>query len=180
MDDIRKNFLIYSTLITAAVVLYAQDIVTIEQILSYGSIATVPAILWWMFDSWIWSIKKISFMMPPNLNGIWQGTCKSNRDTEPHRITLKITQSFSRICVTSDSERVDSPSRLAMLESSAGNSWHLIYSWGGLFKIEAPQSGQVYGLTTLMLCDNQNELRGEYISKGKELTHGIISVTRKA
>lgn len=135
--------------------------------------------LWLLFDKYLWSVKIFKRFMPPDLNGIWIGTCRAEHDDDPHEIKLIINQTFSKVCVISNSHRVDSPSRTASLEKHYGNSWQLIYTWVGTFKTRAPQSGNVHGATFLSVIHGNNELRGEYVSSGERLTKGIISVTRE-
>lgn len=181
VDSLRKNILIYTTIVTLGLVLYANGTLSLSEVFSYGSIASIPGVVWIIFDRWGWRcaiLRRCLSDLPPNLNGIWTGASIPEGETG-HPISYIIEQTYSNIFITSDSERVYSPCKKASLYKGDNGTWYLTFTWEGIFKENVHQRGRVTGATFLCIDTRNNAMRGDYLASGEKLSRGQIAVEKE-
>lgn len=72
-------------------------------LISPALIITIVGFSWWIFDKHLWKTQlanTLGLSKIPDLNGYWKGTINRDGEKSPHEMTLKITQTYSRVSMT--------------------------------------------------------------------------------
>lgn len=150
--------------------------------ISVPSFAGCYSILYWLFDRHIWNcglFRKIGLVRLPDLSGKWVGEAKSSYSEygQAYPVTVVITQRWSKIAITLETERSRSDSTMARVKSVDSPNRELSYLYVNEPKLGAPSSMEMHrGTATLTLTDSA--LKGNYYTGRGRREMGTLVLRR--
>jgi len=123
-------------------------------------------------------INRIIFKIP-NLNGEWEGVYVRNEDEERYSLKLKITQSLSKIIISSSSVNSTGKSISIEMVKNEYNDVNLVYAWESKHNslIHPDTIEHMYGLSLLRI-ENSDTLSGTYFTNRTPQTKGKCTFKR--
>ena len=149
--------------------------------LSVPSFGGFYAVLYWLFDNhlWRWRLWRTTGLLKlPDLNGNWEGRVESSHGNgSTHEVAISITQRWSKLLVTFETEQSRSYSITATLKFVDLANPELSYLYVNQPKALAPGSMEMHrGTSSLEL--RGSVLEGEYYTGRGRMTFGSIRLTR--
>ena len=149
--------------------------------LSVPSFGGFYAALYWVFDNhvWRWQLwRKLGLMRVPDLNGKWTGNVESSYGNGSiHEVTIFITQRWSKLLVTFETEQSRSHSISGALKVVDLANPEVSYLYVNQPKALAPGSMQIHRGTAFLELKG-SVLEGEYYTGRGKMTSGTITLSR--
>ena len=147
------------------------------------SVAGIFGLLYFMFDRFIWKLhllRRFDIVTIPDLNGVWKGEIESSYDQggQPLRVSVVISQRWSKILVELETEESHSKSVAASFLTSCSLSPELIYAYVNEPKPKAQKSMEMHKGTARLAFTGQ-ALEGDYYTGRGRVTIGSIRLTRE-
>ena len=156
-------------------------------LLKSGTIISLNGLLWLIFErvAWKWPVSRMMGLSHvPDLSGEWVGDLVRSGEVEKHSFSLRITQTFSMIYVSSQSTNSRSESISAQIVTDElKNRFKIINHWQS--RTRAKQVGYMddfVGLSTIDVSFENGEitLSDYYFTNRKPTsTEGVIKLRRK-
>lgn len=130
---------------------------------------------------WKWVCKLPLGQVTPNLNGLYTGVLKSSYDeyNEPHKITMSIKQSWTKILITLHTETSKSCSKTASLLLNTKCDPMLLYFYQNDPHIDSKSSMEIHYGTCEHTYNKENKtLDAWYYSGRGRNTTGTIQLTK--
>ncbi len=159
--------------------------ITVPFYIETPSIPAVYAILFWIFDKFIWKMsifKKLGIVVADNLNGKWTGVVKSSFDNFendiPAELTIKQTATAIKVYgVFNQSKSVSIHENFEL--SEVDDKVALFYFFRNEPNYDATKTMATHeGSVKLVYNPSTNSLTGYYYSGRDRNNHGTIRVTR--
>lgn len=152
-------------------------------ILSLVGAGAVFAVLYWVFDSYIWRWSPIGALLKiPNLSGSWECRGKSLDETGGVKLewvgSVVILQSWDRISVRVNTDNSYSLSIIAALQYDKAEGYQLIYNYRNYPKIHRPELRGHLGFANVKFALDQQTARGEYFNGNGRFTFGTMEWER--
>ncbi len=150
--------------------------------LSVPSFAGLYSGLYWLFDRCVWKLglfRKLNLVQLPDLNGKWVGEVKSSygQGGSAHSVSVVISQRWSKIIVSLESEHSRSRSIAASLRTSDLPNPELSYQYVNEPKSNAPGTMEMHrGTATLYLTGTG--LEGDYYTGRGRGEVGTIKLSK--
>ena len=141
---------------------------------------------WFLFDRWLWKkpiARVLGLSYIPNLNGLWYGDVDRIGEQAPHSFELKVTQTYSRISMTTKTDNSHGYSiKSFYLCDENLSSFELINYWYCKTKSKG-NSGfeEFHGLSRIRLIDERGLLilEDEYFTDRNPPTQGRVNLRRR-
>jgi hypothetical protein len=143
---------------------------------------TLYGILYKVFERWGWKrelFHRLNIVSVPNLAGDWQGSVSSSFDkyAETHPVTIHIAQNWTHISIALSSEKSDSHSIVASIDT--GTEAILSYQYQNTPKPHARGTMHAHrGTAVLKLASDGKRLSGEYYSGRDRQNYGALELTK--
>jgi hypothetical protein len=157
--------------------------------LDIPSVFGMYGILLGVFDRWAWRnqfFRWLRLVNVPDLQGGWRGTIGSSftgqdGSTTARDVTVHITQTWSQICVSLDTDLSSSRSQIAGILVSCGPPNPLLtYDYLNEPKPSAPDTMHAHrGTVRLDVVDGWKTLDGQYYTGRDRITYGRLRLTRE-
>lgn len=144
------------------------------------SSGVVFAIIYQLYDKWLWRIPGLNYLKIPNLNGKWKGNVRSSYDdyAKDYPIEIRIKQTFSQIEITLSNETSSSDSSMAVIYPS-GTHPKLTYFYYNRPRNKSNEEMKAHpGVAELEIIDKET-LHGDYFSGKHRLRTGEMTVKRE-
>lgn len=153
-------------------------------LLSLAGAGTIFAILYWLFDRYIWRWPKLGELLKvPNLEGQWHciGTSINPDRSVAHDWsgTVTITQSWDKLRVRLKTKQSGSNSIVAALVHDKADGYHLIYNYRNDPKIGETHLKSHLGFSDMTFSKDQLSADGEYFNGHGRFTFGTMKWTRQ-
>lgn len=174
-----------SGLATSLINKWIQAIPFIEFTVSIASMA-VFGLIYTLFDKFFWKwkwLKKFGIVQTPNLNGTWEGECRSSfyEFENPFIASLSIEQTWSKICISGQFNYSKSSSYTASIKVQDGGGTKLFYSYKNDKNPEHYQKSisDHKGYGRLTINELNGTLEGSYFNDpSNNSNHGILNLKR--
>ena len=159
--------------------------ITVPFYIETPSIPAVYAILFWIFDKFLWRMsifKKLGIVIADDLNGKWAGVVKSSYDNFesdiPAELTIKQTATKIKVCGKfNQSKSVSIHENFGL--SEVDDKVALFYFFRNEPDYDATKTMATHeGSVKLVYDPSTNSLTGYYYSGRDRNNHGTIRVTR--
>lgn len=170
-----------SALVLSRLILAAH--LTIPWWLDAPSTMGIYGILFQWFDKRLWRsllIRRIGLLKVPVLAGEWRGYVVSSFDQhkKPHQISVRISQTWTRIMILLSSGTSDSHTLTASVEVNAPEGTVLTYQYENQPKPQAVKTMEIHIGTARLVFADDRVLEGYYYSGRGRLEHGSIHLER--
>lgn len=140
-------------------------------------------ILFKWFDKGLWRsrlIRRMGLLKVPVLAGEWRGYVVSSFDEhrKPHKISARISQTWTRIIIIFSSGTSDSHTLTASVEVNAPEGTVLTYQYENQPKPQAVKTMAIHIGTARLIFADDRALEGYYYSGRGRLEHGSIHLER--
>jgi len=148
--------------------------------LNAPSVGGIYALLFKIYNNYLWKRLPNFLLAVPNLNGVWKGHVKSSfTNFKEIPITLKIVQTWTKILIIGDTELSKSYSLFAALLIDNPEEVMLIYDYINQPRPNAKETMHAHRGTVHLVLDKEKEvLKGEYYTGRDRLNYGEIFLTR--
>jgi hypothetical protein len=187
-SDEHKNVTVGLAVVSVLIIwsLYGQ-IQTLQQQypwwLEAPSIMSVFGLLYYAFAQWLWRwplFRWIGLVKTPDIGGSWQGCVKSSHDkhTQEHRVTITVTQTWTKMLVSLKAERSTSKSVSAAIFVDEEDVPVLRFIYLNSPQPDAQKTMQIHHGTVVVRLEERDRLVGSYYTGRGRSNHGALVLNR--
>lgn len=153
-------------------------------VLSLAGAGTVFAVLYWLFDKFVWRWSKIaSVLKVPDLSGDWNCEGRSLRSDGAVDIawngTVTIVQTWDKLRVRLKTDQSGSNSITAAVLYDSADGYRLLYNYRNEPRIDEPNLKGHVGFADLVFDRNLKTAEGPYFNGHGRFTFGTMKLTRQ-
>lgn len=153
-------------------------------VLSLAGAGTVFAVLYWLFDKFVWRWSKIaSVLKVPDLSGDWNCEGRSLRSDGAVDVawngTVTIVQTWDKLRVRLKTDQSGSNSITAAVLYDSADGYRLLYNYRNEPRIEEPNLKGHVGFADLVFDRNLTTAEGPYFNGHGRFTFGTMKLTRQ-
>lgn len=153
-------------------------------VLSLAGAGTVFAVLYWLFDRFVWRWSKIaSVLKVPDLSGDWNCEGRSLRSDGAVDVawngTVTIVQTWDKLRVRLKTDQSGSNSITAAVLYDSADGYRLLYNYRNEPRIEEPNLQGHVGFADLVFGRDLKTAEGPYFNGHGRFTFGTMKLTRQ-
>lgn len=153
-------------------------------VLSLAGAGTVFAVLYWLFDKYVWRWSRISLLLKiPNLSGEW--VCEGRSLGPDGELafawngTVTIVQTWDKIRLRLKTTQSCSNSITAAVVYDSADGYRLLYNYRNEPRIEEPELKGHVGFADLIFDESLRTAEGSYFNGHGRFTFGTIKLSRQ-
>jgi hypothetical protein len=162
---------------------------TIKQLSEWGiiQIPTGVAILiglLFLLENYLWKLKFVNkiFVLPPDINGRFEGEIESSFNNNKHDIVIEIKQKLFSISINLYTNKSSSYSFVASIDKDSHDYWNLYYAYTSdpITISDDADMNRHDGFAIIKILDNGKKIDGYYFNNPRYRgTHGNITCSLK-
>ncbi len=134
-----------------------------------------------IFDRWLWQkglVSRLGLVKVPVLSGNWEGHVVSSFDNRPHRVSIRIRQTWTRISIALQSDASRSYTVVAAVQVHAPDGVVLSYQYENQPQPGALKTMEIHLGTARLVLSDGCILEGYYYSGRGRQEYGSIHLER--
>lgn len=181
-DCARERYILYMVLLAAAIFAVVQRYAGLVGVAVSASTVTVFGIVYFVFDRWAWRLPLLARVARiPNLQGTWAVTGRTNGADGQARDwsgTARITQTWSQIAISIETETSRSRSGMAALECDPGHGFRIIYGYANEPKGTGAELYSHRGTCQVVFSEDLSAGEATYFNDHQRRTFGTMTWKR--
>lgn len=150
--------------------------------LDLPSVLGIYSAFYEIFDRCVWRLPFVKKILNiADLNGVWRGSLKSSYDSfeNEYYVEYTISQRFTKMSIYNEGEKSVSSSTMAAMYNN--NSKYTTLKFEYMNTPNAKETEQLkihYGVNTLLIQDDEKQLKGRYYTDENRCTYGEMVLNK--